>query len=298
MKLYSLAFYDDEERLTVEGKTVTVPLFYATSTAVDFLRHLDQPWKIDAEDGAALCTIDKEPGPFDWEEAKKDLLADGDRPESGAGTESETLTGEAGAGLEPGPIQDGLLMGWKFRQVDGIEFTITFDYQGADEPYRMPPKLARNRTAKPFFHSDAELLSLYAAVNYWLVPRVGERRPRTYLKPSQQVLAGSVQIPDDPDIHKRLAAIQAEYEFEAVDRQYHLLWLQTYMEGIFHHRTCSAGAEIMLISDGPHRKQVSALYKSESFLALAWVEILWAIRHGIYAQICENCGAVFRLGGP
>jgi len=297
--LYSLVIHDDDERLTIEGQTVTVPLFYATSTAIEFLSHLDRPWKADPEDGADLCSTDWERPAFDLEEAQRSLLSDEGYSESAEGLRSETVDGEENPILgEKEPIQEGILMGWKWREVDGIEFTITYDYRGADRPYQMPPELAGRRTAKPFFHSDAELVSLQTAIANWLVPRTGDLRPRTYQKPSQQFADTTVQIPDDPDVHKRLAAIHSEYGFEAVEREYPYLWLQTYMEGIFHHRTNSVGVEIMLTSDRHGRRQPSKRYKSESFLALAWIEIMWAMEHDIYARICTTCGSVFRLKGP
>lgn len=302
--MYSLVIYEDHESLTVEGKTVEVPLFYAVSTAMDFLRHLDQPWKIDREDGAVLCMNENEPEPFDLEKARMHLLSDGGLAQRRAGAGTDLGTGGQTARLEQTAAseysrpEDGILMGWKFGQVDGIDFTISFDYQGADRPYRMPTQLAGNRTSKPFFHSDAELISLQTAVDNWLLPRVGERRPGTYLKPSQQLLARSVQLPDDPDIHKRLAAIQAEYGFGPNDGESQLLWLLTYMEGTFRYRTGSVGAQIMVTTDGNGRPQSGKLYKSDSFLALAWIEIMWALDHEIYARTCQSCGTVFRLGGP
>ena len=312
--MYSLVIHDDNERLTIDGQTVTVPLFYATSTAIEFLSHLDRPWKSDPEDGADLCAIDWERPAFDLEEAQRALMSAEGLPASEAEVRSETVDGEQNRVLEEQepikegerkpilderqPIQAGILMGWKWRAVDGIEFTITFDYQGADRPYQMPPELARCRTAKPFFHSDAELVSLQTAVANWLVPRTGELRPRTYLKPIQQFEDTTVQIPDDPDVHRRLAAIQAEYGLAAVDREYPHLWLQTYMEGIFQHRTNSVGVEVMLTSDRHGRRQPGKRYISASFLALAWIEIMWAMEHDIYAQSCKTCGSVFRLTGP
>ncbi len=297
--MYSLVIHEDSERLTIEGKTMTVPLFYAASTAIEFLSHLDRPWRADSEDGADLCSIDWERPAFDLEAAQRTLLSEEGLPENEEGVRNEAVNRERNPSLEgKEPSQDGILMGWKWREVDGIEFTITFDYQGADRPYQMPRELGRCRTAKPFFHSDAELVSLQTAVANWLVPRTGDLRPRTYQKPSQQFVDTTVQIPDDPEVHKRLAAIQAEYGFETVDREYPHLWLQTYMEGIFHHRTNSVGVEIMLTSDRHGRRQPSKRYKSESFLALAWIEIMWAMEHDIYARICKTCGSVFRLNGP
>ena len=297
--MYSLVIHDDNERLTIDGQTVTVPLFYAASTAIEFLSHLEHPWKPDPEDGADLCAIDWERPAFDLEEAQRALMSAEGLPAIETEVRSATVDREENRVLEEKePIQEGILMGWKWRAVDGIEFTITFDYQGADRPYQMPPELARCRTAKPFFHSDAELVSLQTAVANWLVPRTGELRPRTYLKPIQQFADTTVQIPDDPDVHRRLAAIQAEYGFAAVDMEYPHLWLQTYMEGIFHHRTNSVGMEVMLTSGRYGRRQPSRRYKSASFLALAWIEIMWAMEHDIYAQSCQTCGSVFRLAGP
>jgi len=243
--------------------------------------------------------MDWERPAFDLEEAQRFLLSDEGIPESDAEMRNDAADGERKPMLEvTEPIQDGILMGWQWREADGIEFTITFDYRGADRPYQMPRELAGHRTIKPFFHSDAELVNLQMAVANWLVPRTGELRPRTYLKPIQQFMATTVQIPDDPDVHKRLAAIQAEYGFEAVDSEFGPLWLQTYMEGTFHHRTNSVNVEVMLTTDRHGRRRPGKLYKSESFLALAWIEIMWAMEHDIYARICKTCGAVFRLNGP
>ncbi len=277
--MYSLIIYEDHEILTVDEVSVTVPVFFAASTSLDFLRRLKKPWRSGMEEDDGQVWVDKD---LDFQNR---LLA-------------QPVTGEQDKLSEDESPQDHISQGWSWPRIGDIELTITFDYDGADKPYKMPRELARNRTAKPFFHTDAELVSLRTAVDNWLVPRVGERRPHTYLKPSQQMLTDSVQIPDDPDIHKRLAAIQGEYGFETVDDQFRSLWLQTYMEGTFRHRTRSVSGEIIITTDGRSRKQQGKLYQSESFLALAWIEILWALEHDIYARICQNCGAVFRIGGP
>ena len=125
-KLYSLVIHDDAERLTVEGKTVTVPLFYAASTAIEFLSHLDRPWKTDPEDGADLCSMDWERRAFDLEEAQRALLSDEGLCVSMNGVRIDVAAGESEADVqvdvtdgpenpileEKEPIQDGILMGW------------------------------------------------------------------------------------------------------------------------------------------------------------------------------------------
>jgi len=295
--LYSLVIYDDRESLTVGEQTVTVPLFYAVSSAISFLQRLEQPWKTDPEDGAELCVFesslaDSKPAATCRHQSEEHQLQ---REEDGnwASTGSENSVV-----LEPTPTSGQILMGWVFGEADGANFTITIDYQGADQPYQMPPELARNRTDQPFFHSDAELTSLLTAVENWLVPQAAEFRPHIFLRPIDRFKADSVQIPDDPDIHRRLAAIQAEYGFEAVDGEFYPLWLKTYREATFHYRTAAAGTQMMLTSDGRGHKQPGLLYRSESFLALAWIEILWALDHHVFAQQCKTCGSVFRLQGP
>jgi hypothetical protein len=70
------------------------------------------------------------------------------------------------------------------------------------------------------------------------------------------------------------------------------------MEATFHHRTRSVSSEVITTADGRGKPKRNTLYHSDSFLALAWIEILWALDHDIYARICQNCGKVFRLGGP
>lgn|GEM_PF-3031024 len=276
--MYSLIFYQDHEILTVDGVNVTVPIFFAANTALDFLRRLEKPWRSGVGEDDGRVSGDKEL------ELQNQL--------------GLPVTEEGDTASEDAPSQDHISRGWVWPRIGDLELTISFDYDGADKPYQMPPELAGNRTARPFFHTDAEMICLRTAVDNWLVPQVGARRPHTYLKPDQQFVAKSVQIPDDPDIHKRLAAIQSEYGFAAMDEEYRSLWVNTYMEGILNHRLRSVSNEIMITTDGHGNRGRSKLFHSDSFLALAWIEIMWALDHDIHAQICQNCGTVFRLGGP
>jgi len=87
------------------------------------------------------------------------------------------------------------------------------------------------------------------------------------------------------------------------------LLLRQYLEEVFRYRTSQVGTELLIMWEQKEQKKgkykksgknkvVTHLYKTKSFLSLAWIEILWAIDQGKYAYICEICGDFFNIEKP
>lgn len=190
-----------------------------------------------------------------------------------------------------------LLKSWQFLNIGGTEATLSVDFEKDDHPYSMPSPLKVN-SHYDLANSDAEWICLYSAVDSWLIPKTRDSISSSYLKPKDRFLESTVQIPDDPDIYASLRAVKDELGNLSQSDCHLDLWLQTYLEGMFRYRTSAVSTEIFVTQGLKSEKRLGHLYKSKSFLSLAWMEIMWAIENDVYAHFCQQCGSIFHLARP
>lgn len=278
--MYNLCMFEDMEVITADGISYSVPLFYITNLVYRGLSFTFCKSLNDVNNDVHLPTI----------------------------RENERVRTVKKAADSKGHRRFNIV-----EKFDNKQIKASVDFSGPDKPY-MPHlsdvikypipgdsnKLFEAEKIEDFehFYINFEWVSIYLALQVWLKPLRNPLKPTTYLKPRERFLNTTVQVPDSNDILSMwFDQINSLIE-KGDDKKITNLFIRTYMEGVFRYRTSSVGIEIFVTEDGNGKKQLAHLYKSNSLLSLAWIEIMWAIDNNIYAQFCDICGGMFHLKPP
>lgn len=164
------------------------------------------------------------------------------------------------------------------------------------------------------------------AIEDWLTPKKESEHARVYLKPREMFVKNSLQKANVNIENSWLQHILDSHNLESYPKneisklindfedipfvlhhekgnvltseQWQAILFLGYQEFVFRHRTSQAGTEIFVNAERNGEIAISYSYNVKGLLPLAWVELMWAVDHDIYAHDCQICGGIFEITRP
>lgn len=133
-----------------------------------------------------------------------------------------------------------------------------------------------------------EYLTLVAAAYAWLSPSIRDDRDR--------LIPPSVRFKEGWD--RRDEDTLARGVYAAIGDSKLNLTIRDYRTAVLQYRLSQLHPWLDVREDKKGKEVYLRGYRSDSFFALLWAELLNAAEHDIYARRCENCRGLFALEPP